>query len=1003
MAEPSKRDLSPERLRRIEAERNKSQSEKDSKRLERRKLDAAKRVAKANQVDRLVAWQRLTQEQNTREAFLRRNLQDTNKALSFVEEKIAEVNRELANNKGKYSRAALIDVLSKLEIRRRTLSEVRSEQMQKDRELSRERAKGSFADKAPKKTPVELEANARAGRPAETSVERRVKEIKERMRFESLDSLDSILDALSNQIRILKNAENVSEKEAIARVFSELQLKVEQRAKTIIDRFNDGRATQDELREIADKIDSILANRRIRSDLPALGRLESLLGKIETAIRLQKPRARSERPAPEIGDSESQRPPSPEPGPTPSPEGPSGPVEPIVTIGPGDIPPGENRNEILDAIKRLSEQVTRFETNVNGKFETVISILRGLEGRVSNQTYVSIVTNLVDVAIRKQRTDVLNLISANFGRTLISMETNINTIIQNQTRQYTEIISVVGRSETKVIAEVQKVLTLVNSQRGDINTIMIGIQRLERFFLNVKNGQNAFENILTQIVKNGNRELVKQLEGRYGEIIKRIGRVRSDIKILGEELKKLLEGLNKEGKANQEKVEELLKQLEIRINTNVTAVENRLVEKLDKEVLKILIDLEKFFDPVAFGDTISYYCQDAIIAQRPAIVEAIMEEFGARYPDIKDLGNRLLAIEEFLKNESMTKADRDLIRGDLVRIMAELKSSAKGIGHGLGNIIARLEKMERFFDADNFAVFLDSALREVIAEEIFRGNKKVLDAIVAANKNTTRVKNLVKELIAKEQAHFEELKEKIKGLKEQGVKNTDEILNRMWEAYKDLLRNGAENKEEILDRLWEVYQDLGKKGEKNTQDILAKIQDLKDYFSTDAYKKIIKDIVDQALLDNNPVLVDAIKAALPDMLKDVATKSDIEKILKELEEIKNGKGKDGKDGKDGEDGGGKKPEEKPKEPSPWKNVLPRVATFGGMALIALAIAAIIIGIMRANNASDGATKVISITPVIGETAKTAATSGSLLGSLGGINPLIIILILVALFLLFPKK
>ena len=100
----------------------------------------------------------------------------------------------------------------------------------------------------------------------------------------------------------------------------------------------------------------------------------------------------------------------------------------------------------------------------------------------------------------------------------------------------------------------------------------------------------------------------------------------------------------------------------------------------------------------------------------------------------------------------------------------------------------------------------------------------------------------------------------------------------------------------------------------------------------------------------------------------------------------------------------KKPEEEKKNAG-WLNKW-GWQTFGtGLMLVLILILAYFLlrGLVGAGKAADVGSKVVSITPVIGETAKAAGASESLLGSLGGINPLIIIIILVALFLLFPKK
>ena len=274
---------------------------------------------------------------------------------------------------------------------------------------------------------------------------------------------------------------------------------------------------------------------------------------------------------------------------------------------------------------------------------------------------------------------------------------------------------------------------------------------------------------------------------------------------------------------------------------------------------------------------------------------------------------------------------------------------------------------------------MQDSLLPGIREAIGEGNGALYDRLAQNIGNKfTKLRNMILKLSNEEKQRYINLKNRI-----------DKLA--------DLTK---EEKEEILTRLWEVYTDLGNQGKANTKEIVDKIAELKDYFKTDEFKTIISDIVKSTVPELATLLIAELEK------RGILTKDEAQKMLdKQTEDLKKYMDEKLK-------GNNPVTPTTPSTPKPgeaksegaWRKWLPQTAfTLGGLGLLAILIAFLVMGIMKASSQSGGASKVISITPVIGESAKTAASSGSLLGSLGGINPLIIILILVALFLLFHKK
>ena len=511
----------------------------------------------------------------------------------------------------------------------------------------------------------------------------------------------------------------------------------------------------------------------------------------------------------------------------------------------------------------------------------------------------------------------------------------------------------------KILIEIQKLVITSTTIKEDVARIVDSLAKMQKFF---KEGE--FEELLTKVVRlavnNGNEYLYNRLTMRFGlqmvRIKKKLGEIVDRLKqnaraqdLFGKEIEELLKGLTEEGRAHTEEIRKDIEDL----STQLAGFRDATTQKLDRTIIPILDKLEKFFEPATFESFLSAVLKKAFAAERPELVKAIMDEFEKKYPDLKDLGSRLQAIEYFLKTQTINKADLTQIRQDLADILLEVRSTGKGIGHTLGKTIAKIDALEKYFKGPEYKKLIEDIVKPVIGQALKDNNLEIIKAMETSK--------ILKTIIKKQNI----LERIMKGLKKENRADHDAIKAEL----EDILDSVQDNKTKI-------------------EDVAQRLEDLKDYFETDAYKTLITDIIKGTV----PELATLLIAELDK--RGLLTKDEAKKMTDEqTEELK--KYFDEKV---------KKPEEEKKNAG-WLNKW-GWQTFGtGLMLVLILILAYFLlrGLVGAGKAADVGSKVVSITPVIGETAKAAGASESLLGSLGGINPLIIIIILVALFLLFPKK
>jgi len=457
-----------------------------------------------------------------------------------------------------------------------------------------------------------------------------------------------------------------------------------------------------------------------------------------------------------------------------------------------------------------------------------------------------------------------------------------------------------------------------------------------------------------------------------------------------EDVDTAIDGLAELG-ATKEDIEELkrLMDLGFEANRKEFSALNRKLDELSSRLKPEALE--------AFGEFLKIIVTASFKLNQKELIVAIIKRFDEEYPILKQIRARFDYIDQVLYDMKKQNAkDVKEIKSKLLEIYDEIEKIKTGQEIEFAKIVDMLNELDGFLHSDAFSKIIKDACLEA-----FKAHQTdLIDAIMAEfDKKYPDLKDM--------KSRFDKLENLIADLESKGIANTDKLLSQMEEYYRDLLidnysnkeeimdmlqdalvdlaQRGEENKEEILDRLWEVFV----QGKKNTKEVMDKLEELKQYFSSDVFEGLLKTIVGQAVEDNNPKLIQAMKDA------GFLTEEGLKKILDERDKKPVDGDKADKDTNTDKD---TRPVEAPKK-SKWPA---RIGAGAFWIIIAVIIAALMYAIKTTPSNSTSNVAPIQTVPIIAGAAKTATTS-SILGSLGGINPIIIVLVLVALFLLFPKK
>ncbi len=791
--------------------------------------------------------------------------------------------------------------------------------------------------------------------------------------IENIQSPREAIFAINGLVDRVIGTEQSSDMEATNKTLSQFSVGLEAKMNGVFRGFNEKRVSMGELNGYYTNIDAILRKAYANPDkVIPLGRLEALKRKLEGILF---PEGK--------GNGKAQIR-----------------VPVIVTKVPEAVAPGKKGPEKGSAREPEAVVASRSAFDVESALTELRAMLRNVHvdvrlilaklNELPERAQQTVIVDVVNFALRESNTTLLQSIEVHFGN-------RFEQVINDQRKVFAEITELMtgfkggfARDRQAIIAELQDLSRVVKEANtsAKVERVVERLSSLEKYF-----ETDAFKKIITEAIKDanktGNTALRTEIRDKFEELIKGMEEVRKaevdtakavrdtfanlETK-LQEATEKLLESLKKEYKENKDGQENILKLLneigEYILNADM---ENKAVLS---EIKNELIELEKFFEKDAFKRYLLEVLETAFVVERPLLVDAIMTEFEARYPDLKDLKTR------FDRIEILVQAVGDEVKVEIVAeayklslLLDQINNKVTPLDPKLDAIAQKIDALSTKLDPAALATFLEAALLPGIRNAIEDGNN-----------------SLYKDLVAKMGNRFNELKNQNLNLKKLIIKlsNREEQryvkIKKLLEGLKD---QSEENQREIIDRLWDVFSAVDK-GNKVSEETLQRLKTLETFFEPTAYKAFLKTIVDE----NNSALIAMMKA--DPFFKDKIDKAYIDAKFEEITKlIKEDKTKEAE----------KKPEVK-KEEGWWKKYGPPTAGMGFVILlVGLVLFLIIQALRNSGGGPSGGIPSTAVVPIIGETAKAAGSSGlsSILGPLGGINPIIIILILVALFLLFPKK